>query len=417
MPRPRAGGPEPGGPQPGSPGRSRAGLGALGLGRLGLWLHLRGRPEAVPLSIEVPAGSGPLLLMHVSPMARTAATQVTRRLLRARPDLRLLELGADEHPGIGDDPRAAHELLEATGPAVVLLLGTDLPPALIAAAAQRRLPVVLAEARLESPDIRWGLRAAMRRQLLRDLSAVLVTDPESHRTAIRMGADPSRVVLTGPVAEIREPLACTEAERSNFAQLLSGRHAWLAASVPEAEEQAVLDAHRAAMRQSHRSLLFLAPRDPARIDSLAEALEADGMLVARRTHDEEPTDEVHVMITDGPTEMGLWYRLAPVTYMGGTLTGADDEARHPFEPAALGSAIVHGPATSRHPTEWQQLDGAGAARMVADADALAATIAELTQPDLVAALASNAWTVSTGGADVAIRIAAPVLEALRGAAR
>ena len=75
-------------------------------------------------------------------------------------------------------------------------------------------------------------------------------------------------------------------------------------------------------------------------------------------------------------------------------------------------AIVHGPATARHATEWQQLDAAGAARQVADAAQMADTIAELTQPDLVAALASSAWTISTGGADVANRIAAPVLEAL-----
>lgn len=388
-----------------------------GLGRLGLWLHLRGQPGATPAPIEPPPGAGPLLAVHVSPAAGPAAVQVGHRLLRARPDLRILPIDSQSHSETSDNARAAQDFLDRARPAALLLLGTDLPPALIAAATQRKLPVVLAEARLEGPEAGWSLRAAMRRQLLRDMRAVLVTDPESHRTAIRMGADPARVILTGPVAEIREPLSCNEAERSNFAQLMHGRHAWLAASIPESEEAAVIEAHRAAIRQSHRALLFLAPRDPARIDGLAAWLEAEGLAVVRRTEDEEPADEVQVMLTDGPTEMGLWYRLCPVTYMGGTLDAAADEDRHPFEPAALGSAIVHGPAISRYATEWQQLDGGGAARQVADAEALAATMAELTQPDLVASLASNAWTVSTGGADVAIRIAAPVLEALREAPR
>lgn len=388
-----------------------------GLGRLGLWLHLRGGPETAPARPDAPAGDGPLVLFHVAEGARIAADHVARRLMLARPDLRIMRLEAATSAEFADNARAAQTLCDRLKPAALLLLGTDLPPALIAAARHAHIPLVLAEARLERPEKGWGLRAAMRRHLLRDMRAVLVTDPESHRSAVRMGADPARVVLTGPVAEIRDPLRCTEAERSNFAQLLNGRHAWLAAAIPEAEERAVLDAHHAAMRQSHRALLFLAPRDPARIDPLAAALEADGLLVARRTLDEEPTDEVHVMITDGASEMGLWYRLAPVSYMGGTLSGEDDAARHPFEPAALGSAIVHGPVTSRFPTEWQQLDGAGAARQVPDAAALAATIAELTQPDLVASLASNAWTVSTGGADVAMRIAAPLLDALREADR
>lgn len=397
-------------------------MAGTGLGRLGLWLHLRGRSGAAPARpepvrpVDLPEGDGPLLLVHVAAAAQPAAAQVTKRLRRARPDLRILQIRAADSAGIADHLSQAQALLERAGPAVLLLLGSDLPPALIAAASQRGLPVVLAEARFDRPDTGLNLRAAMRRGLLRGMRAVLVTDSASHRTAIRMGADPARVLLTGPVAEIREPLRCTEAERSSFAQLLNGRHAWFAASVPEAEEQAVLEAHRAALRQSHRALLFLSPRDPARIDPLAAMLEAEGMLVARRSRDEEPTEEVHVMITDGPTEMGLWYRLAPVTYMGGTLSGDDEAARNPFEAAALGSAIVHGPAIARHQTEWQQLDGAGAARQVADAAAMAAAMAELTQPDLVASLASNAWAVSTGGADVAIRIAAPVLDALREAA-
>ena len=218
--------------------------------------------------------------------------------------------------------------------------------------------------------------------------------------------------MTGPVAEIRDPLPCSEAERSVMAQLLRGRHAWLAASVPPDEEDAVLTAHHAALAQSHRALLFLAPRDPDRIAPLAQAIEACGLTVARRSWDEDPTDDVHVMLTDGPTEMGLWYRLAPVTYLGGTLGGDDAAARHPFEPAALGSAIVHGPHTDRFATEWQQLGGAGAARQVATPEDLAASIAELSQPDLIATLASNAWTVSTGGADVTMRICAPVLDAI-----
>ena len=47
------------------------------------------------------------------------------------------------------------------------------------------------------------------------------------------------------------------------------------------EEAAVLRAHRAALHQSHRALLFMAPRDPARIDALTEEIEASGLIVAR----------------------------------------------------------------------------------------------------------------------------------------
>ncbi|WP_410217118.1 3-deoxy-D-manno-octulosonic acid transferase [Paracoccus sp. (in: a-proteobacteria)] len=391
-------------------------MAGAGLGQLGLWLHLRGRRGPDPVLPPVPSGSGPALIIHVSPDAFQAEGQVLRRLARARPDLRKIRMTAVAHlsdqPDPADDPSFVDQLLDLAQPAAVLLLGSTLPAALIAASAARQIPVVLAEFRLAPADQSWTLQASMRRQLLSQISAIMLADGASHRIARRMGLSKMRLAMTGPVSEIREPLHCSETERVSMAQQMNGRHAWFAASLPQPEEGAVLDAHQAALRRSHRALLILAPRDPARIDGLARDIEAAGLSVVRRSEDEDLGDEVQVLLSDGPTEMGLWYRLAPATFMGGTLSGDESAMRHPFEPAALGSAIMHGPAVGPHRTEWQQLDGANAARQVRNADDLAQAVVELTQPELIAELASNAWRVSTGGAEVAIRIADRVLAAL-----
>ena len=115
--------------------------------------------------------------------------------------------------------------------------------------------------------------------------------------------------------------------------------------------------------------------------------------------------------------MGLWYRLAPVCFMGGTLLpGPGAAPRHPFEPAALGSAIIHGPLTEAHSAEWTQLDGASAARMVADPAGLSRAVADLSAADQAAMLAGNAWAVSTGGAAVLRRIADTVIDAMENTA-
>lgn len=395
-------------------------MSGAGLGQLGLWLHLRGRRRGGSALPEIPAGTGPALVLHVAPEASGAEAQVTRRLTKLRPDLRLIRLGAaaadDPDSDPAEDPGLVRELLDAARPQALLLLGSALPAALIAGAEERGLPVVLAEARLDAGGAAFGLalglEARMRRQLIQRMAAVLVTDHDSHAAARRMGVRPERLAMPGPVTDIREPLRCTEAERAAMAQMLDGRHAWFAAAIPEAEEDAVLAAHEAVLRRSHRALLILAPHEPARADALAARIEASGMATARRTEDEDPTDEVQVYLTDGPSELGLWYRLAPVSFMGGTLSGDDAAARHPFEPAALGSAIIHGPQTGRHATEWQQLDRAQAARPVTGADELALAVAELTSAELIAGLAHNAWRVSTGGAGVAMRIADAALEAL-----
>lgn len=387
-----------------------------GLGRFGLWLHLR-HGSAVPGDISLPDGQGPLLFLGASPPCRAAAKRIAAILTRSHPDLRFHSFGSDDQPDPDKDQIAMKNLLDQDRPCAVLLLGAELPAALILAAVERDIPVVLGEATLGVQDLRWTLGAGMRRDLLNSLSMIFVTDTASHETARRIGVPPGKVTMSGPITEIQDPLPCNEAELSEIGDLLNGRHSWLAACVPAAEEEAVLTAHLAALRQTHRTLLFLIPASADRAVPLAALLERNKLIVAHRSRDEEPVSDVQVLIVDSTDELGLWYRLAPVTYMGGTLTGEDQGTRHPFEPAALGSAIVHGPATARFATAWQQLDGGKAARAVTGADALATAIAELTQPEMAAELASNAWTVGTGGAGAAMQVASYTQELIEKAGK
>lgn len=386
--------------------------GGIGLGGLGLWLHLRGRPATRLPPLSLPPGDGPLVIACIPPGSADAAQQVIDAMRQERPDLRLIQPGVDGIPDFADDPVAAPQAIAQTNPALILLFGEALPPAMIDVAAKAGVPIALIEGRIAPPSGGWSLTGGMRRRLMGDLSLVLVADPASRAAALRNGVDGSRLQVTGPVATILDPLRCPEAERMAMAQMLRGRHVWLAASVPMVEETAVIAAHHAALRHSHRALMIVVPARSERAAPLAQVLENAGLVVACRADEEDPTADVQVLLAEDSSEMGLWYRLAQVSFMGGTLSGRDGAARHPFEPAALGSAILHGPAVGAHDTEWRQLDGAGAARWVADAAALADAVADLTQPEQVARLASNAWTVSTGGAGVARQIARPVLDLL-----
>ena len=401
---------------------------------LALWLHLRrraafGSDRALPL--VPPPGEGPLILIHLSERADDPPPvgALIRAMLLRRPGLRFAFSGAAPapdslppdlraiHMALPRDPGAVREVIEALAPRALLLMGDQLPSALITGMAERGLPMILSEARL-SAYARSGLwRGAINRGLMARITHVLAPDLTAGAAARQLGASADRVELTGPVTETLPPLSANEAERRALAQIMGGRHIWLAAAPTLPEARAALAAHQAALQHNHRALLILADLPDAIVPGILAEVESLGLAAVLRSEDQDPEPDDHVLIAEDGYEMGLWYRLAPVCFMGGTLLAGDGATpRHPFEPAALGSAIIHGPLTEAHSAEWTQLDGASAARMVADPAGLSRAVADLSAADQAAMLAGNAWAVSTGGAAVLRRIADTVIDAMENTA-
>jgi 3-deoxy-D-manno-octulosonic-acid transferase len=126
-------------------------------------------------------------------------------------------------------------------------------------------------------------------------------------------------------------------------------------------------------------------------------LRADGWKVAQRTMGEEIASDIQIYVADTMGEMGLWYRLCPVSFVGGSLV--EIGGHNPFEPAALGSAILHGPHLVNFADIYARLAEADAAREVTPAT-LADAVSETLEPDAAARLAHAAWGVCSEGADV-----------------
>ena len=160
---------------------------------------------------------------------------------------------------------------------------------------------------------------------------------------MRAGIAPPRIEIVGLSAPVATPLRCNLREYAALRPMLANRHVWLAAALPAVEAPAVMAAQRAVLSSHHRALLIAAPVRPEDAAPIAAAAEAAGLTVARRDQDEEPDAEVNVLVAEDSAELGLWYRLAPVAFMGGTLIAGEATPRHPHEPAGLGAAILHGP--------------------------------------------------------------------------
>ena len=377
---------------------------------LGLTLYNLGQRREPGEGASRPARpAGRLVWLHapgeglVSPMRALA-----RRLVEedGLPVLLTAPVTMEPLPGVilqpppVDSPVDARAFLDHWHPEIALFAGGQLRPAVMHEAGERQIPMLLVNAK--APAFlreRDGWYPGLMRQALARFRAILAVDEAAARAFRKGGAALSAVAVTGRMEEEPIVLPGLEAERTALARLLAARPVWFAAGVTEAEEEAVLQAHRKALQHSHRLLLILMSKDPARAALLADRFEAEGWAVAQRAQEEEPEPEIEVFIADNPSEYGLWYRLAPVTFLGGSLFGKGP-TRSPMEAAALGSAILHGPRTGTAGPVFARLGAARATRAVASANDLADALGDLLAPDRAARLAQSAWGVASDGAEV-----------------
>jgi 3-deoxy-D-manno-octulosonic-acid transferase len=300
-----------------------------------------------------------------------------------------------------DNPADVRGFLDHWRPEIAIFAGGQLRPALMHEAADRKIPMLVvngkAPAFLRERD---GWYPGLMRSALGRFRGIMAVDEAAARAFRKGGASLSSVAVTGRMEEESAVLPASETERAALSRLLTARPVWFAAGIAENEETAVLQAHRMVLQQSHRLLLILMPEHPSRAAALAKSLEEAGdWVVAERAREAEPEADIEVFVADNPADYGLWYRLAPVTFLGGTLSGKGP-VRNPMEAAVLGSAILHGPKTGQSGPILGRLGAARATRAVASATDLGEALGDLLAPDRAARLAQAAWTVASDGAEV-----------------
>jgi 3-deoxy-D-manno-octulosonic-acid transferase len=290
-------------------------------------------------------------------------------------------------------------------PTMSIWVKGDLDPSLMSEIRTLGICCILVDAvaeGLETMAGRWVPGAV--RSLLSQFEAVLALDQTSADRLIRAGALEDFVLVTGAMEDCAPALPCDETERSELAEAIGTRPVWLAAAAKKDEWRALCVAQKTASHGTHRLLAIVAPDDPDDAVQMSKEMRAFGLQVALRSEQPTPKDVTQVYVIDTDDELGLWYRIAPITYVGGTLFGAS--CRDPFEAAALGSAVLYGPHVAPYQKHAARLNAANASRLVQTAADLGAAIENLLAADKTAAMAHNAWDVTSMGANVTNRVAA-----------
>jgi 3-deoxy-D-manno-octulosonic-acid transferase len=303
-----------------------------------------------------------------------------------------------------DRPDVAARFLAHWRPDLAVFAEGEIWPNLIEAAAHAGAKLALVNARMSAKSLAsWARRPALARHVFGRFDAILAADA---RTADGLGAILARAVPAP--GNLKRAAPAPPVDGAALAALRAqwgGAPVWLAASTHPGEDEIALAAHDMLRRDHPDARLIIAPRHPERGADIAR-LAGDA---PRRSAGAAPAGPVYVADTMG--ELGLFYALAPVALVAGSLL-AHLRGHNPVEPAQLDCAVIAGPHVDSFADVYAELAAAGGVTTVHDAAALAAAVRRLwTDADARAAQTDAARAVAAaGGAALDASIAA--LEAL-----
>ncbi len=354
---------------------------------------------------------GPLIWFHAASVGESLSVlALITRMGLALPKAHFLitsgtatsaKLVADRLP-----PRTVHQFapLDAPGPLkrflnhwkpdAAIFVESELWPQMLRRTFETGAKLALLNARLSDKSMEsWQRRPSFARYILEVFELILTQNDKMAKAMVAMHAPPERVARGINLKSMSDPLPVDEDTLYEARAALGHRPVWVASSTHEGEEQAVLKAHKKLL-ETHPDLhLILAPRHPERGQEVMNLIAGESLSLTRRTRGDVPGQQVFLADTMG--ELGTWYALTDVVFLGGSLRPIG--GHNPFEVAQSGATVLSGTHVANFAETFAEMETLGAARLIADAEDLADQVHHLLSDDVArqkAQKAAKAFTES-----------------------
>lgn len=350
----------------------RFGLGPR-LAQSPIWVHAVsvGEVQAAAALVFALRDRYPQIPVLVTTFTPTGAARA-RAALRAAAEVRYLPF---------DLPGSVRRFLDRTRPRLAIIMETELWPNLYRQCRHRRIPLIIASARLSRRSIgRYRRLGALFKETVAGgvvVAAQCAGDAQRFR---ELGAAAERTHVTGNLKfDLALPPDSGERGSALRQRYAPGRCIWVAGSTHGGgEEEAVLQAHRDVISAHPEALLVLAPRHPNRFGEVAAWLERQSVAFTRRSQSstsDASTEQTRVLLLDTLGELLYFYAAADVAFVGGSLVPIG--GHNLLEPASLGLPVLTGPYNSNGEDIARLLLECGGAVIVRSGTELGSRVAEL----------------------------------------
>ncbi len=245
-----------------------------------------------------------------------------------------------------DSKKVIQRFLSHVQPAIALFVETELWANTLYQLANNHIPTVLVNARLsEKSFTSYHKFATLSKSMMDNLTLILAQDEISAERFLKLGATIEKIAVVGSLKwSVELSDSGNIFDKIAIKQAVAHRTVWVATSTHEGEEQVALAVQKKLIanltKQGFNPLLIIVPRHPERFASVAKQIVESGLHYCRRSFNQLPNEETQVYLADSMGEMSLWYELAEVAFVGGSMINVG--GHNPIEALLKGTPVIMG---------------------------------------------------------------------------
>ena len=301
-------------------------------GRL-IWLHGASVGESISML--------PLInrLLEIYPDAHVMVTTGTTTSAEVMAK-RLPERAFHQYLPI-DNPVFAARFIRHWQPTIALWFESEFLPGNHSTIKRRNIPLILINGRISNKSFkRWQQFDFVIKEILDCFTACLGQSEEDAYRLRALGAKDA--MCLGNLKYAGLPIPVDEEKKKEIQDEIGERPVWLVSST-HSDEEAKIGRYLKELSAKHEGLLtIIAPRHPTRGVEIRDILQDKYQLkTALRSANEKIQPETEVYIADTIGEMGIWYELCPIVFIGGSLI--PHGGQNFMEPSRCRDAVIVGP--------------------------------------------------------------------------
>lgn len=301
-------------------------------GRL-IWLHGASVGESISML--------PLInrLLEIYPDAHVMVTTGTTTSAEVMAK-RLPERAFHQYLPI-DNPVFAARFIRHWQPTIALWFESEFWPGMLSTIKRRNIPLILINGRISNKSFkRWQQFDFVIKEILDCFTACLGQSEEDAYRLRALGAKDA--MCLGNLKYAGLPIPVDEEKKKEIQDEIGERPVWLVSST-HSDEESKIGRYLKELSAKHEGLLtIIAPRHPTRGVEIRDILQDKYQLkTALRSANEKIQPETEVYIADTIGEMGIWYELCPIVFIGGSLI--PHGGQNFMEPSRCRDAVIVGP--------------------------------------------------------------------------